>query len=77
MSDHTKRQTAAHARMIANGRQFGKSNLYEIFAREYLCDMTVTSWLSRQNITEYDILTYPNAKTAADIKNSPLYKALL
>lgn len=38
--------------------------------------MTVNEWLSRKNISSNDILFYPNAKTAAEIKASPLYKAL-
>lgn len=38
--------------------------------------MTVTEWLSRQNISDADTLAYPNARTAYDIRNSPLGKAM-
>lgn len=38
---------------------------------------TVEDWLSFTTlITEYDIERYPNAKKAAELKNSKLYKAL-
>lgn len=38
--------------------------------------MTVNDWLSREEISNADILAYPNAQTAAQIKSSPLGKAL-
>lgn len=38
---------------------------------------TVDYWLNRKlKISEADIENYPNAKRAAEIKSSPLYKAL-
>lgn len=39
--------------------------------------MTVNDWLSREKISDDDALTYPNARTAKEIKSSPLYEALL
>lgn len=38
--------------------------------------MTVTEWLSHRNINASDCLDYPNARTAYEILNSPLGKAL-
>lgn len=36
---------------------------------------SVEDWLNR-NITEKDMENYPNAKKAAELKNTKLYKAL-
>lgn len=44
--------------------------------RGYDVHMTVAEWLSCQNISDAEILAYPNARTAYDIRNSPLGKAL-
>lgn len=38
--------------------------------------MTVDEWTNLEKISEKDQLEYPNARTAAAIKSSPLYKAL-
>lgn len=38
--------------------------------------MTVEDWLSAHNISDYDLLSFPNARTAAELKASPLAKAL-
>ena len=48
-----------------------------LWSREYLCDMTVDEWLSRKNISEADALAYPNARTAYELQQSPLGKALV
>ena len=49
----------------------------KIWSREYLCDVTVDEWLSRKNISEADALAYPNARTAYELQQSPLGKALV
>lgn len=46
------------------------------FAILYKERMTVNEWTSSKIISDNDTLTYPNAKTAAEIKASPLFKAL-
>lgn len=62
---------------VIGGRRCGKSSfLYDIFLREYMCDMTVEYWLSQKSIGDFNILTYPNAAIAAKLKNSPLMKAM-
>jgi hypothetical protein len=37
---------------------------------------SVDKWLEAAEITNYEIEKFPNAKAAAEIKNSPLYKAM-
>lgn len=39
-------------------------------------EMPVEIWLLMPEIAEKDIVAYPNAKAAAELKSSPLYKAL-
>lgn len=38
--------------------------------------MTVAQWLTSTYLTEVNALVYPNARTAYEIQNSPLGKAL-
>ncbi len=57
-----------------------KSSLfdYQAWTMEYFKpSMTVTEWVNSREISNDDILAYPNARTAYEIRTSPLYKALL
>ena len=38
--------------------------------------LTEEDWMEHDTITEEQILRYPAAKKAAEVKNSPLYKAM-
>lgn len=64
---------------IAASRQWGKGStdkqwkaLYSAFRSPF----SVEDWLTCSSISEEDCTDFPNAKLAAKIKNSPLWKAL-
>lgn len=82
MSDDHNKHLKAH---IVAGRQCGKSwmnyvsltaGVVSAHALAYKKQMTVTDWCNRENISEDDLLAYPNARTAYEIQQSPLAKAL-
>ncbi len=76
MSDDHDEHLKAH---IAAGRQGGRlsrSGTYAAFIYSQRIRMTEEQWNNTNNISEADALAYPNARTAYELQQSPLAKAL-
>ena len=67
--------TDQQKKLFIAGRTWGKSWSESVFMLAFLDACDVDFWL-RSEISESDVEQYPNAKKAAELKKSKLYKAM-